>query len=154
MARAILDLEGHEESIGVHWADGFATRHEARARTHRGRVMDCHRVETFDPRTLHDFYRLFLRVVTKKHIQPEDMTNMGETGVQGETSSDRLFGDALAFRLSFAASSAALWVTILECILATGRRGTPVVIFNGKRPYAQWFPREVSEWEYIKKRLD
>jgi 4-hydroxybenzoate polyprenyltransferase len=59
---------------------------------------------------------------------------MYETGVQeGETSSGRVFGDALAFRSSIATSSATLWVTILEYISATGRRGTPVVVFNGKR---------------------
>jgi hypothetical protein len=99
MARAILNLEGHDESIGVHWADGFATRYISRVRLHRGRLMDYQRVATFDSRSLQDFYRLFLRVVTEKHIQPENMNNRDETGVQeGETSSGRVFGDALAFR--------------------------------------------------------
>jgi 4-hydroxybenzoate polyprenyltransferase len=50
--------------------------------------------------------------------------------------------------MSIATSSATLWVTILEYISATGRRGTPVVVFNGKYPQAQWFPRDAREWEY------
>jgi hypothetical protein len=106
-------------------------------RLHRDRLIDYQRGETSDPRD-HHFYPIFLRIVTEKHIKPDNMYNIDETGVQeGETSSSKVLYDALAFRSNIATSLATSWMTILEYISATGQQDTPVCILSRKTPQAQ-----------------
>ena len=84
-----------------------------------------------------------------KNITIDDVTNVDETGIQeGESRAGKVLGSVLIRHPEVKQSSATTWVTIIEAIVANGRRLTPAIIFTGRSLQGQWFPDTIAPWMY------
>ncbi|KAI1320226.1 carbamoyl-phosphate synthase L chain, ATP binding domain-containing protein [Xylariaceae sp. FL0255] len=75
---------------------------------------------------------------------------MDEAGAQeGEGEGAKVIGTSRSRRARLARGEGTDWVTFIEYICLDGTVGSPMVIFSGKTPQAQHFPRNnVPEWLY------
>lgn len=77
---------------------------------------------------------------------------MDETGLlKGRGSNGLVLGSADHKAVMKKQPRSRCWTTIAECISATGRALTPLVIFKGLSVQNQWFPPEIdflADWAF------
>lgn len=143
-----LDRDERQQPLGKNWVDRFTSRHP-KIKTKIGRVVDADRVQGINKDSIQQFYYHLTRVRTGYNVQPEDMYNMDETGVQeGESRDETVLGTSATRRARVQKSAATGWVTILHYISALGGHGTMAFIFKGAEVQAQWFSHDLVENEY------
>ena len=84
-------------------------------------------------------------LLDKYHYKPEDIYNMDETGYNPtQTQSTRVLvvGDGKRLKATKASSGRQEWVTTIECISASGRALSLLVIYSAKGSLnVQWIPQ-------------
>jgi len=127
-------------TVGQSWPYRFIQRHPE-IKMKPGKTLSAARAQYTTPGAVVNWFKLLQSHITKYNIKVDNIANMDEQGLQeGETRGGRVMGTKVTKRAYLKASDATFWVTIVEAIMTSGWRLTPVVIFKGKSLQAQWFP--------------
>ncbi len=111
--------------------------------------LEANRARETTETEIRDFWELLAYQITTKDIGPSQITNLDEHGItEGATRDGKVVGSSLTSRVYEAQSDATTWVTILEAIIASGKRLTPTIVFTGVNLQGQWFPEEIEPWKY------
>ncbi|KAJ3459735.1 hypothetical protein MRS44_015808 [Fusarium solani] len=148
-AGRIARLNGNEEPIGTHWMEGFLRRNEG-VKTLRGQRLDSAR---FNGATIENIKGFFphLAVPVIQDIQPENRHNMDEMGImEGLGYNSLVLGRAEKNRTVVQNPGSTDWTTIIECISATGKALTPLVIYKGQTVQQSWFPEDPHFLDFLK----
>jgi len=79
----------------------------------------------------------------------ENLWNMDETGLNlGSSGYIRGITDSHKKRAAVGAPSLSEWVSIIECVSASGRSTRPAVLFKGKTLRTTWFPRDLPDYRF------
>ena len=77
---------------------------------------------------------------------------MDETGImEGWGANGLVVGHAGKRSIQKKQPGSRAWTSIIECISATGKALTPLIIFKGKSTQQQWFPRKLAiykDWQF------
>lgn len=126
-----IEPSDHSTYIGKNWVNKFVQRHPHLA-TKLGRVIDADRIDGINSKAVYGFYILVDRVLKKYFIEPEDIHNMDETGVQeGEAEEGTVVGTSRLRRSRIQKSGASGWMTAIHSINALGLTTTTVYILRG-----------------------
>jgi helix-turn-helix, Psq domain/Tc5 transposase DNA-binding domain len=130
-AQRIINLAGNPQPLGKHWMEGFLARNPA-VKTIRGKAMDNKRVNGATTENIQAFFQR-LDHPKVKTILPQNRWNMDETGLmQGQRGNGLVVGMSSRKKILMKGFDSREWVTIIECISATGGSIQPLVIFRGK----------------------
>jgi hypothetical protein len=115
----------------------------------KSKSIDVNGLTALTPDLVSDFFAQISYLRTKYNIQPQDIYNMDETGFQKGHSRGIwvIFSKQTGPALS-SATGTTNWVTIIECISATGLSIKPMVIHPGKCPQDNWWdsPESLPDW--------
>jgi hypothetical protein len=132
MAVQILRFSGKSHAIGKNWVTRFLQRHPE-IHTKIGKKIDALRLNGTTPEILCAWFSLFEGVLTQFKIKPEHIWNMDETGIAlGICQNQTVIGSSNSRYTYQKAPENREWVSILECISATGARTRCLVIFKGQ----------------------
>ena len=94
------------------------------------------------------FYENFNSIRTRINVQQEDVWNMDEHGIGlGVCNNSRVLGARGKRKTYIQSPENREWVSILECISASGRFIRPLVIFKGKDVQTSWFADDnIPDW--------
>ncbi|KJZ70572.1 hypothetical protein HIM_10040 [Hirsutella minnesotensis 3608] len=147
-AQLIAVLGSDDRPIGHNWVNRFIARHEEiKTKVSRGvpSVRTLHSTEE----AFRDFYERLDREIKTKSVGSNRIYNIDETGIaEGETQAGKVVGSSLTKHSTKTTGSSREWASILECVSATGRRLTPVVVLTGTNLQGQWFPENFPSWKY------
>jgi len=148
MASCILRMNRDENPLGKRWVSGFIKRNP-RIKLIIGWAIEADRVKN----TSLEAIRAFLEFVEATQVQlgicTEDTYNMDETGnALGVCTNHRVLASAKKKKAYVKSPENREWVLIIECISATGRSLSPVVIFKGQALQTTWFLSDIQDWHY------
>jgi hypothetical protein len=148
-AGLISASSGGPPSVGDKWIQRFLDRH-SEVKSKVGRKIDYLRATNTSSSALQPFFQLFLDVIQRHQIQPQNIWNFDEVGTQiGLCFNQRVIGRASTKRSYKKTPENREWVTILEACSATGDIIAPLVLFKGKNLQSSWFPTETpSNWRF------
>lgn len=131
IAERILQNGGDNQPLGQCWMQNFLARNPS-VRTIRGKRIDSQRVNGASIENIRRFFD-YLNHPTIQQIRPEYRFNMDEAGImEGEGKNGLVVGPSNRSQIYIASSQSRTWVTLIECISATGQYLPPLVIFKGK----------------------
>lgn len=143
MATAICHQEGSTDPIGHHWVQRFFKRHSSLISIKEGRLIDTERIQAATEANIAPWFARLGDILTKYDIEPQNIYNIDETGTQeGDSIGRKVAGSSSIKGAKVMKSSNTDWVTVIECISATGRRLTPAIIFKGCNLQSHWVPPE------------
>lgn len=146
----VIKAGGDDVLLGKAWMEGFLRRNPE-VRTVRGKPLDSCRLYRAITRLIQEFF-LFLVLPLILEISPDLRFNIDETRLQeGRGSNGLVLGSAEQKAVIKKQPGSRRWTIIPECISATGRALTPLVIFKGLSVQNQWFPLEVdslADWAF------
>jgi 4-hydroxybenzoate polyprenyltransferase len=143
LAARVVRAGGDDQPLGKAWMEGFLRRNPE-VKTVRGKPIDSCRLNGATTKIVKEFFSL-LKIPAIEAISPDNRYNMDETGLlEGRGSNGLVLGAANKKAVMKKQPGSRCWTTILECISATGRVLTPLVIFKGKSVQHQWFPSEID----------
>ncbi|KAK5995541.1 MFS-type transporter clz9 [Cladobotryum mycophilum] len=149
-ATRIIEASGDQRPLGKRWLTGFLARNPE-VKTIRGKQMDSVRINGATTKIIKDFFYL-LELPLIKGIPPENRYNMDETGIlEGQGTNGLVLGSSSVRQTIKKQPGTRCWTTIIECISATGRALSPLVVFKGQTVQQQWFPDEMSflaNWQF------
>jgi hypothetical protein len=149
-AARIVKAGGDDQPLGKAWMEGFLRRNPE-VRTLRGKPIDSCRLNGATTKIIKEFFAL-LKIPEIENIPPDNRYNMDETGLlEGRGSNGLVLGAAYKKVIMKKQPGSRCWTSILECISATGRVLTPLVIFKGLSVQHQWFPTELdflADWAF------
>lgn len=150
MVTAICHDEGSTDPIGNHWVQRFFKRHSSTISIKKGRLIDTERIQATTEANIEPWFTRLANILTRYDIEPRNIYNMDETGTQeGDSAAQKVAGSASIKGAKVTKSSNTDWVTVIECISATGRRVTPTIIFKGCNLQSYWVPPEgLPRWHY------
>lgn len=124
--------------LGEKWVYRFCARHPEIKR--RWTVaLESSRARALNRTNVAEFFELLHKTVEQYNIQPENIYNMDEKGMQmGVGMRARVLVDRNQKTVHMKSDGNRELVTVLECICADGSALSPLVIFKGKRVNAQW----------------
>lgn len=136
----ILAQRGSTATLGRHWITKFIRRNPE-VRSVRGLRIEYERVSEVTPANIHKFFNRY-NIPEVQRILPVNTYNMDEAGImEGVLGSGIVIGDAKKKRIYVKSPHKRTWTSIIECISATGKACTPLVIFKGKSVQRQWFDK-------------
>jgi DDE superfamily endonuclease/Tc5 transposase DNA-binding domain/helix-turn-helix, Psq domain len=140
---------GGPPSVGINWVQRFVRRHPL-IHVKVGRAIDHLRVEATTAEGLQGWFELFNRIKSAGNIKAENMWNMDETGLAlGLCKNQMVIGTSNTKYAYVKCPQDREWVSIVECVSATGRRCRPVCIFKGQSLQTSWFvPENVPDFLY------
>ncbi|KAJ3469835.1 hypothetical protein MRS44_003900 [Fusarium solani] len=143
---ALLQQQGREKPIGVHWLARFMKRHPS-IKTKIGKRQEASRFNCFTPTAVNWYFDI--RESEYGWIKPENTVNVDEGGIMAGF----VIGSSDPKKKAFLkGSQSRTWTSFLEAATATGRLLKPGIIFKGKELQQQWFIdelKEVADWYYI-----
>lgn len=149
-ATRILRNAGDTQPLGKHWVEGFLSRNRE-VKTVKGKRINTVRFNGASTEIVKEFFRL-LALPEVKEILQENRHNMDEMGLmEGQGSNGLVLGSSERKVAIVKEPGSRLWTTIIECISATSRVLTPLVIFKGKTIQQQYFPDEtgfLEDWNF------
>jgi len=130
MAQGICVARGDFDSIGKRWTERFIRRNPV-LKTVKNKGVDSIRVSNATEEVIRPWFdRLRLPGVTA--IAPANRWNMDETGIaNGLGTNGLVLGHREHRSLQRKAPGSRTWTLIIECISASGRSLSPLVIFKG-----------------------
>ncbi|KJZ69327.1 hypothetical protein HIM_11285 [Hirsutella minnesotensis 3608] len=147
-AELILSHGGCTEPLGINWVDRFVRRNPD-IKMKPSEALEAERAAGTTEEGLRAFWDRLDAEIKAKSIGKTRLYNFDETGiVEGEFRAGRVLGSSLTKRSIVVDGGTGQWVTILECVSASGQRLTPCVVYTGSRLQGQWFPEEVPNWKY------
>jgi hypothetical protein len=93
---------------------------------------------------------LFDRTLRELGVGLDDIYNLDKTGLAlGVCTNSQVLASSRKKRAYNKMPGNREWVSILECISATGSKTRPLVIFKGKHAQTTWFQdNEIQDWIY------
>jgi hypothetical protein len=149
MAILILRMNGDQNPLGKKWLLQFIQRNP-RVASIVGKKIDAQRAETATPEQVREFLERFERTRLRFNIPMEAVYNMDETSVAlGLCTNSRVLASSLEKNAYVKSPGDREWVSIIECVSATGKRLRCAIIFKGNHLQTTWFPAySVPDWLY------
>ena len=149
MANRILRMNGDKNPVGKLWLSHFIKRNP-RIASVVGRKLEAQRAEAATPEQIRAFLELFERTRRRLNIRTEDTWNMDETGTAlGVCTNTRVLASSQKKKAYVRSPENREWVSVIECVSATGRKLRCAVIFKGQSLQINWFPaKSVPGWLY------
>jgi len=148
LAQNILKSGGDSRPLGRHWMDGFFRRNPE-LKTKKGIRIEYKRVDGASPENIDIFFK---RLAEVSWIKPCNTYNADETGImEGMGVNGLVVGSSeMNPKGSYVkGSQKRTWTSIIECISATGKALTPLVIFKSATIQEPWFARDFGEpWAF------
>jgi 4-hydroxybenzoate polyprenyltransferase len=145
-AQRLLTIKGDYKSLGKRWMQAFLRRNPI-LKTKRFRNIDSQRVNGATTSIIKSWFRL-LAIPQIQAIKPEHRYNMDESGImEGFGANGLVVGNAEKRSIQKKQPGSRAWTSFLECISATGKALTPLVIFKGKTVQQQWFPQDLTPYD-------
>jgi hypothetical protein len=139
--------------LGKNWVYRFLQRHPELS-TGRNKSSEKSRILATIPRQLEGWYTHLAEIIRRYSITYSDIWNIDEIGYQmGHSQKEQVvFSRATGPPISIASSTTG-WVSVLECISASGESLMPLVIHRGKsfnKPLDSWFPtsKDCPNWRF------
>jgi len=149
MAEDMLQFAGLPAYLGENWHKNFAKCHPDIKAVH-ARQVEAERVNACNEATIIEFFERYKEIKAKYRISDDNTYNMDEMGTQmGDTGREKVFMNACAGAKHTITKKPAQekWITLLECVSATGRKIEPLIIFTAKTLWMTWFPRNMDAIE-------
>jgi hypothetical protein len=138
LARQLLDHKGDQEPLGKNWYLAFLARHPD-LKTLWSRTLDQSRKDATNYETASKWFNLYQTIKALYDIDDDDTYNMDEKGcMRGIGENVKVLvprSEAEAFSIQPGNRE---WVSIIECISATGYILPPLFIFQGQRIQEDW----------------
>ncbi|KAH9232034.1 hypothetical protein K456DRAFT_54521, partial [Colletotrichum gloeosporioides 23] len=81
-------------------------------------------------------------------IKASNRYNMDETGIlEGRGSNGLVLRSSETRSIRKKQPGSRAWISLIECISATGKALPPLVIYKGKNVQQQWFPLDLTPYE-------
>jgi 4-hydroxybenzoate polyprenyltransferase len=145
-AQRLLVLKGDPRPLGKRWMQAFLRRNPI-LKTKRFRNIDSQRVNGATTPIIKAWFQLLL-LPQIQAIKPEHRYNMDESGImEGFGANGLVVGSAGKRSIQKKQPGSRTWTSFLECISATGKALTPLVIFKGKTVQQQWFPQDLTPYD-------
>jgi hypothetical protein len=149
-AQRLLILKGDYKSLGKRWMQAFLRRNPI-LKTKRFRNIDSQRVNGATIPIIRSWFQLF-SLPQIQAIKPENRWNMDESGImEGFGANGLVVGSSERRSIQKKQPGSRAWTSFIECVSATGKALTPLVIFKGKSVQQQWFPKGLTlyqGWEF------
>jgi hypothetical protein len=149
-ASKIAVRNGFPEGVGKNWLQGFLSRNTD-IRTLKGKKIDSERYNGASSELIKAFFML-LMMPAIRIIKQKNRYNVDEVGMMEGIGMNGLFlGHKDKKSVLIRQPGSRSWITILECISATGKVLRPAVIFKGKTVQQQHFPEDLDfldGWEF------
>ena len=130
-ADRLLIIKGDTQKLGKRWIKGFL-RCNPILRTKRARNIDSVQVNGATTQVIKDWFQL-LNIPAISNIKPENRWNMDESGImEGLGVNGLVVGSSERRSIQKKQPGSRSWTSFIECISATGRALSPLVIFKGK----------------------
>ena len=148
LAVEMMRENGDTRPLGKKWIQSFLKRNP-RIITRMGTPIDGKRIEAADPKLVEEFYKLAKERVEFYGIKYQNMWNMDEMGTAlGVCSNQVVFVNSDCKRALMKRNQNREWVSILECVSATGKVITPLVVFRGQGVMLNCFGVDVPQFMY------
>jgi DDE superfamily endonuclease/Tc5 transposase DNA-binding domain/helix-turn-helix, Psq domain len=145
-AERILQGQGDTNPIGKKWFQGFLRRNPA-IQTKRAKPMDSARLNGATTEVIRHWFRLLL-IPAITAIKPENRWNMDEAGLlEGQGGNGLVVGSRDKRALLKKQPGSKAWISLIECVSATGSHLPPLVIFKGKHVQQQWYPERLTPFK-------
>ncbi|KNB17655.1 hypothetical protein FOXG_22000 [Fusarium oxysporum f. sp. lycopersici 4287] len=149
-ASKIAVRNGFPEGVGKNWLQGFLSRNED-IKTLKGKKIDYERYHGASTELIKPFFML-LMMPAIRIVKQKNRYNVDEVGMMEGIGMNGLFlGHRHKKSVLIRQPGSRAWITILECISATGKVLRPTVIFKGKTVQQQHFPEgldSLDDWEF------
>ncbi|CCT63413.1 related to transposase [Fusarium fujikuroi IMI 58289] len=149
-ASKIAVRNGFPEGVGKNWLQGFLGRNPD-IRTLKGKKIDSDRYHGASSELIKAFFMLLMMPAIRL-VKQGNRYNVDEVGMMEGIGMNGLFlGHQSKKSVLIRQPGSRAWITILECISATGKVLRPTVIFKGKTVQQQHFPENLDfleDWEF------
>jgi len=149
-ANQIAVRNGFPEGVGKRWLQSFMDRNKE-VKTLPGKSMDSDRYNGASTELIKAFFML-LSMPAVRIVKQKNRYNIDEVGMMEGIGLNGLFlGCKDKKSVLIRQPGSRSWITILECISATGKVLRPLVIFKGKTVQQQHFPEKLDfleDWEF------
>ena len=137
------------QTVGEKWVYNFVKRHPELSSQFSKRY-NYERAKCKDPKIIREWFNLIQKTIIQYGINPDDIYNFNETGfAMGLTSTSRVITRAEYYgRRSCLQPGNREWVTVVECINASGWALPPCIIFKGKVYVEGWFDGLPDDWRF------
>jgi hypothetical protein len=149
MATRILRMNRDDALLGQNWVTHFLQRNP-RVHSIVGRSIAAERATAANPELTTTSFELFERTRLLLGISSDNIYNIDETGIAlGVRDNSQVLASAHKRKAYVRSPENREWVSIVECVSATGQKLRPVVIFKGQSLQTSWFTSEsVPDWLY------
>ncbi|KAF4435476.1 hypothetical protein F53441_13499 [Fusarium austroafricanum] len=149
-ASKIAVRNGYPDGVGKNWLQSFLRRYPE-VSTLRGKKIDIERYNGANTELIKAFFALLMLPDIRK-IRQENRYNVDEVGMmEGIGLNGLVLGHSEKKEALLKQPGSRSWISILECISATGKVLTPLVIFKGKTVQQQYFPADLdflNDWKF------
>ncbi|KAI0990914.1 hypothetical protein K3495_g17273, partial [Podosphaera aphanis] len=136
------------DPLGKDWIPKFI-KQNPRVASIVGRRIESLRVTGTNHTALENFCKLFKEVRDRFNIQTGDIWNMDEQGLGlGVCSNTKVLSSSKKTRTFVISPQNREWVSVLECVSATGRIIKPLIIFKGNSLQTSWFEESTPDWTF------
>jgi hypothetical protein len=113
-----------------------------------GQCIELARVKQSTPEVSGRWFIVLQQTIDEEKIAWENVYNADESGFGiGKKRATRVIVDAKLREAYQAEPGCQEWVTVMECVSATGSFITPLIIFKGKNICMNWIPKDApKEW--------
>lgn len=127
-------------SIGHEWLYRFLNRYPILKGTYSRQLESArHQEATYEK--ISQWFSVFRTRFDEQNYELENIYNMDETGFAvGTTQSTRIIIDSTQKSNWKVTPGKQEWITAIECVSATGRALSPMVIFKAKDTNSRWIP--------------
>jgi len=150
LAQRNPSLVGDSVVVGKRWVPNFIKRHEA-LKSKLSRCLDYERALCNDLALINKWFKLVEDTIQQYSIVIADIYNFDETGFQmGAAATCKVVTSARTRgRPAVTQPGTTEWVTIIECINASGWALSPMVILVGKVHISTWYDEGIflSDWK-------
>lgn len=144
LASQLLVKRGDTQPLGKNWHYSFLARHPD-LKTLWSRSMDQGRKDATNHETARKWFDLFLTVRLLYDICDDDTYNMDEKGcMKGIGQNTKVFVPRREAEVFSTQPGNREWVSIIECVGATGEILPPFIIFEGQRIQADWIDKSID----------
>jgi hypothetical protein len=149
MANLLLTARGSTPplSVGQNWVTKYVKRHPDLS-SRFSKSYNFKRAKCEDPKIISEWFSLVQKTILTYGIDPDDIYNFDETGfAMGLITTAKVISRRDVYgRRSLLQPGNRAWVTVIECINASGWALPPCVIFKGKVFVESWFDGLPEDW--------
>lgn len=144
-----MRASGSDHRLGKNWHKAFFKRNPS-VKSVRSTGIDFLRLNGASRTNIDEFFDRLDHASLAK-VMPEDTWNVDEVGSMiGLGDNPLVIGPAALRKIFTMDPGNREWVTILECVSASGRALSPLVIFKGAEVQQQWFQGQVDDPDFDK----